>query len=163
MPKTPATPFKRFYRVWGVLPVFARKSRDEYGHADGVIIQLPEGFTPAMLAHELHHVKQFYVMLMIYMIVGGIMGRVLEWFQYNLSGWAIAILGFIFLQVWERSKWVNWRCETAAYGVSCRVAGKEWITHYAKKLVSDPAYNLGRSFPDAVAQITKRYEDGRLF
>lgn len=52
---------KKVYFIWGIVPVLAFKSWDNWGHQKGPFVYFPTG-TPSkqLIAHELHHVKQFW-------------------------------------------------------------------------------------------------------
>lgn len=120
--------------VFGILPVFYRPSPDNWGHTKGPVVYLPLIHQPHLTAHEVHHVKQFYVALIL------------------------GVLTFGLFAIWMSRR--RFESEAAAYGASVR-AGK--LFEDAATALTSQHYKFGRTRAEAIEIILKRVNDKRLF
>ena len=161
----------RFALAKGILPYIATLSKDDWGRARGPWVRLPakNWRDPVMIAHEEHHVAQWYAVIGGAVLIGtaGTVGAAkLALFE---PAFAAVLVGVAALTLWNSNR-LRFRREAAAYGESLRqieAKGGDVETqanHYARILASHATYDLDEvSTVEARRMIDDRYERGGLF
>lgn len=159
-------------KVWGIFPVFVRKSKDSMGHAKGFFIWLPDDAEEAMVKHELFHVKQFLAFLGIVSLIVFASALFIVFLKENgiqvndfITYSAGAVIGFISSVVYGMKR-VRFRLEAAAYGESLRYITEnrrlEVQRHYARALAMGENYDFDRTYEETYSLINQRFKDGKI-
>ena len=152
-----------FTTVWGILPVYVTKSTNNWGQARAMVVYLPEdkGRDTALYHHELFHVKQFYVYMLLTIGIGAL--------AYFITLYLIGLI--LLVQFGYTSKWGKARREIAAYAESIRFVNSTTgqdvdtlIDRYAGVFNdSNTVYNENMTL-DAIKKLMRqRVKDKRLF
>lgn len=162
----------KFKTVFGILPVFIGKSKDGWGHAKAMYVTVPEGnASPVMMAHELFHVKQWYVWHLITAVLFGLIVYNDAFFAAYHTFAGVALMGLVAVvsTLGWNSTYVSSRREFAAYGESMRVIldtvpnqFEMQLTHYSK-VMDSKAYDEHKTYQEIRDIIKQRSVDGRLF
>ena len=150
--------------AWGFLPVFYGRSNDQWGRASGPFVKLPAKHGPELVAHEVFHVKQWYLWNAIPFV---------SLAALSFGGAFIVVpiaVTVLFAVLWRLPK-LRVRREVAAYGESLRVlapttgaALEKHIQHYAVTLDTSEAYSYeNESLENLKDMIRARFKDGWLF
>lgn len=162
---------KRFTTVFGILPVFVCRSKDDWGHARAMFIFIPHGHgeDSALWYHELFHVKQFYAWWGATLAIAATAYMLFWPHLFDMA--AIVAAGIVVLSAFAyRHKYFSSRREIAAYGESLRYIRKHYgertmqanLSHYAKVMDSD-AYAEDLTYSKIRDRIYQKFLSGSLF
>lgn len=160
------------FDIWGFLPVIYGKSDTKWGHSRLIYIQLPNNYSKIIEAHERFHVKQFYTIFAIpivlcVLLLASVAGLLFISFINYIFLASLIMAAIIWVLPWTRE-----RLEIAAYGESIRTAIKydsslevtPLLNHYAKTFNTASAYDYENDTLASIkVRMNTRFIDGRLF
>jgi hypothetical protein len=119
-----------------------------HGKSIGPVVILPYDAPPHLRAHELKHVRQWWLATILSAFVLAAVSYAVPPLPYHIIGLSIGVYGALY-----RLAWFRFRIEAAAYAVSAQIAPTE-KKRFARALAAE--YGTGRSAADATSAIDDR-------
>lgn len=136
--------------LWPLSLIITRKpGGSKWGRTRGPVIIVPHDSPLHQMAHEKHHVWQWWV---ITLVSAGVIAAVASTAPV-VSYWACALSVGVMGAAMFVSKEVRFRLEASAYAVSARIAPSE-MDRFARALES--SYGTGKTFYEARGAIQER-------
>jgi hypothetical protein len=119
-----------------------------HGKALGPVVILPHDAPPHLVAHELQHVRQWWVAMLASAAVLAAVAHIVPAVPYGVVALSVGVHGALY-----RLAAFRFRVEAAAYAASARVAPDQ-IKLFARALASE--HGTGRSVADCREEIQSR-------
>tara|TARA_R110000782_G_scaffold218427_1_gene305827 strand:- start:35628 stop:36071 length:444 start_codon:yes stop_codon:yes gene_type:complete len=120
------------------------------------VVLLPPSYPPQMLAHELHHVKQWWAFTLASAVIVSALATAFPIVSYAAAFLSVGVFGVLYRFIPA----FRFKAEAAAYAASYE-DGEGEILDYARAL-SSPLYATGRTLHESRDAIRARADDGRL-
>jgi hypothetical protein len=137
--------------------IIERRPQASKGGARMCVVLLPQGYPPKMLQHELHHVKQWWVVTLCAAVLLFALATVAPLVSY----YVLALSVGVYAALYRFSAEFRHRAEAAAYAVTYTGEPNE-LAEYAETLASS-LYSTGRTVKECRGAVASRIDTGRLF
>tara|TARA_R110000824_G_scaffold93709_2_gene226590 strand:+ start:26273 stop:26716 length:444 start_codon:yes stop_codon:yes gene_type:complete len=137
--------------------IFQNRPEGAKGGARMCVVLLPQGYPPKMLQHELHHVKQWWVVTLCAAVLLFALATVAPLVSY----YVLALSAGVYAALYRFSAEFRHRAEAAAYAVTYTGEPNE-LAEYAETLASSLS-STGRTVKECRGAVASRIDTGRLF
>jgi hypothetical protein len=137
--------------------IFENRPAGAKGGSTMFVVMLPDPVPAKMLEHELHHVKQWWVVTLCAAVLLFALATVVPLVSYYVMALSIGAYGALY----RFSAAFRFRVEAAAYAATYTAEPDE-LTKYAATLASS-LYSTGKTVKECRGAIASRIDTGRLF
>ena len=137
--------------------IFENRPAGAKGGSTMFVVMLPDPVPAKMLGHELHHVKQWWVVTIATAVLLFALATVVPLVSY----YVMALSAGPYAALYRFSAAFRFRVEAAAYAATYTAEPDE-LTKYASALASS-LYSTGRTVKECRGAIASRIDTGRLF
>tara|TARA_R110000796_G_scaffold35622_4_gene91426 strand:- start:14897 stop:15340 length:444 start_codon:yes stop_codon:yes gene_type:complete len=137
--------------------IFENRPAGSKGGSTMFVVMLPDPVPAKMLQHELHHVKQWWVVTIAAAVLLFALATVVPLVSYYVMALSVGVMGALY----RFSAAFRFRAEAAAYAATYTADPNE-LAKYANTLAA-PLYSTGRSVNECRGAIASRIDTGRLF
>tara|TARA_R110000772_G_scaffold31234_3_gene77199 strand:- start:2187 stop:2630 length:444 start_codon:yes stop_codon:yes gene_type:complete len=137
--------------------IFENRPAGAKGGSTMFVVMLPDPVPAKMLGHELHHVKQWWVLTLCAAVLLFALATVVPLVSYYVTALSIGAYGALY----RFSAAFRFRVEAAAYAATYTADPNE-LTEYATTLASS-LYSTGKTVKECRGAIASRIDTGRLF